>query len=67
VHESGQGLDRRVLAAVNSRALGVGTAFSREQPVSPQRLSATDKVRRWQELWFADVRVEGLTDGGGDR
>jgi hypothetical protein len=56
----------RVYATVNSRALTVGTAFPAEQPVSPQRLSANEKIRRWQEVWFADVEVEGLTDGARD-
>jgi len=62
LHRSGG----RVYATVNSRALNVATPFPPELPVSPQRLSATEKMRRWQEIWFADVSVEGLTDCGGD-
>jgi hypothetical protein len=32
-------------------------SFGPEQPVSPQKLGASDKVRRWQELWFNRVTV----------
>jgi hypothetical protein len=53
-------------ATLNVRALSVPTAFAPEQTVSPKRLAAADKVRRWQEVWFADVRLEGLSDGEGD-
>ena len=42
---------------VNVRTLEERTRFAPEQPVSPQSLSATDKVRRWREIWFADVSI----------
>jgi hypothetical protein len=31
--------------------------FAAPHPVSPQTLSAAQKVQRWRELWFADVRI----------
>jgi len=59
-------IGNRLHATLNVRALIVPTAFAPEKTVSPQRLAAADKVRRWQEIWFADVRLEGLSDGEGD-
>jgi hypothetical protein len=49
--ESGQ-----TFATVNVRLIR-GTAFGAEQPVSPKNLSGGEKVLRWAELWFRDVRI----------
>lgn len=49
--------DGRIHAAVNTRTIDDGTSFGAEQPVSPRTLSSGDKVKRWQEVWFADVRI----------
>ena len=43
--------------AVNVRTLEERARFAPEQSVSPQSLSASDKVRRWREIWFADVSI----------
>jgi hypothetical protein len=40
-------------AAVNARA--VDAVFAADQPVSPRQLAVTDRVARWQAVWFADV------------
>jgi hypothetical protein len=42
-------------ATVNARV--VDAAFAAEQAVSPKQLSAEDKVKRWQQVWFADVTI----------
>ena len=47
--------DGRLHGAVNARAVDARTQFGPEQPVSPQKLAAGEKVRRWQDLWFPDV------------
>lgn len=46
----------RICATVNVRALP-GTAFGSEQVASPQSLAADQKVKRWQDIWFADVEL----------
>ena len=49
--------DRRLYAAVNAKAVSGGKAFSAEQSVSPKILSASDKVKRWQDVWFPSVNI----------
>jgi hypothetical protein len=51
------GNDVRLYAAVNARAIQAGRPFGAEQPVSPKKLSAEDKIKRWQEVWFPSVDV----------
>ncbi|MGC3981875.1 MAG: hypothetical protein QM808_11485 [Steroidobacteraceae bacterium] len=43
-------------AAVNTKVLS-GIEFGVEQAASPKKLSAQEKAQRWQDLWFADVRI----------
>lgn len=52
--------DGRHYAAVNARALDPDrvAGFAPEQVASPQRLPADDKLARWRQLWFADVRFD---------
>jgi len=47
----------RLYASVNARTLEATAVFGSEQPVSPRKLSAPDKVQRWQRIWFADVSI----------
>jgi hypothetical protein len=56
----------RLYGVVNAKTLDGAAEFGAEQTVSPQRLSADEKVSRWQEIWFADVSIvtEGSTAGG---
>jgi hypothetical protein len=42
---------------VNARVIDGDTPFGIAQAVSPHQLSADDKVRRWQQLWFSDVSI----------
>jgi len=49
--------DARLYGAVNARVIQPGASFGSEQPVSPRTLTASDKVRRWQDIWFADVSI----------
>jgi len=57
--------EARLYGVVNARVLGASAGFGAEETVSPQRLSAREKVSRWQELWFADVRI--VTEGNAAR
>jgi hypothetical protein len=43
---------------VNVRVLGGMPGFASWLPVSPKKLSAEDKIKRWKQLWFSDVTVE---------
>jgi hypothetical protein len=49
--------DRRLYGVVNAKVFDGGTRFDTEQPVSPQTLSAEQKVRRWQEIWCPNVTI----------
>jgi hypothetical protein len=48
----------RHYAAFNARAAHTSTRFGADQQVSPKELAAADKVRRWQDLWCRDVRLD---------
>jgi hypothetical protein len=47
----------RFYAAVNARAVQGGNPFGPEQSVSPKELSAEEKSKRWQEVWFTNVSI----------
>ncbi|MHB8406154.1 MAG: GFA family protein [Gammaproteobacteria bacterium] len=49
--------DGRVYAAVNAKAVEGGKSFGAEQPVSPKTLSASEKARRWQDIWFSNISI----------
>ncbi len=50
-------VEKKFHAAVNVRALA-HVQFGAEQVVSPQKLPATDKTVRWQDIWFAHVDIQ---------
>jgi len=47
----------RRYAAVNAKVLDEAAGFGSEQSVSPQTLSAAEKLTRWRDIWFADVSI----------
>jgi hypothetical protein len=49
--------DARIYATVNVNAVEGRTQLAAEQPVSPKELSEAEKVKRWQELWFRNVKI----------
>ena len=49
--------DARLYAAVNVKVVDGRTKFGAEQPVSPKTLSDSEKVKRWQDIWFSNVRI----------
>lgn len=46
---------KRLYASVNSRVIDTDIGFGEQQPVSPEVLSAEEKIRRWKALWFSNV------------
>ncbi len=48
----------RLYAAVNSNAVDGRTNFGQETVVSPKKLSANEKIQRWQDNWFSDVKIK---------
>src|SRR5215207_4374479 len=49
--------EQQIYATVNVKALEGGAAFGSAKPVSPQKLSGDEKVKRWQEIWFSRVAI----------
>jgi hypothetical protein len=49
----------RLYAAVNANIFGHETGWAERQAASPKQLSASEKIRRWQGLWFPEVIVTG--------
>ena len=52
----------RIFATINSRLVEGATRLGEPIAVSPKSLSATEKADRWQELWFADVKITCAQD-----
>ena len=48
-----------IRATLNSRALDDRAALAPAQRASPKDLSAEQKVERWRQLWFRDVKLPG--------
>jgi hypothetical protein len=48
-------------AAINSRIVE-DTRFAPATEVSPQKLAAGEKVKRWEEVWFSKVVMPALRD-----
>jgi hypothetical protein len=53
----------RRFAAINVQAIGDGTSFGSPTTVSPKALAVDERVRRWKQLWFSNVRLETPSDG----
>jgi hypothetical protein len=47
----------RLYAAVNVSIIDDQNQFAARQCASPKMLSDAEKVRRWEELWFANVSM----------
>jgi hypothetical protein len=48
---------------LNANALEARASFAAAQAVSPKSLSTESKMSRWQEIWFADVRLVTAASG----
>jgi len=51
-------LEGRLFAVINAMAVDGATKFGERRSVSPKKLSADEKLQRWRDLWFPDIRVE---------
>ena len=49
--------DAGLYGAVNALVIDAGTRFGAQQSVSPRALSAAEKAKRWQGLWFPNVNI----------
>jgi hypothetical protein len=50
-------IEEQLYGTVNARALDAYAQFGAAQTVSPRTLNESDKVRRWQQLWFPNVVI----------
>ena len=48
----------RLFGTVNVRVLDSRVSFGPERGVSPKLLSPNQKVQRWRDIWFPDVRLD---------
>jgi hypothetical protein len=55
-------VDGHRYAAINARTLDASAGLGAEQTASPQTLAAGQKIERWSQLWFADVRIAYVDD-----
>jgi hypothetical protein len=51
--------EERLFAVVNANIVGLHAGFGESQVASPKTLSAAEKIKRWQRLWFTQVTVSG--------
>jgi hypothetical protein len=51
--------EQRLRGVVNANILAAPAGFAAPQPVSPRQLTAEQKIQRWREIWFAEVRISG--------
>jgi hypothetical protein len=50
--------DTGLYATINVKTIDARVTFGAEQSVSPKQLSESEKVKRWQDLWFCKVQIE---------
>jgi hypothetical protein len=50
-------VDGQVYGTVNVRAIDAAVTFGEAQAVSPKQLGASDKTKRWTDIWFPNVRM----------
>jgi len=49
--------EQRLYGVVNASVLDARAAFAAAQAVAPKQLSADEKRKRWQSLWFSAVTL----------
>jgi len=50
--------DERLYGAINSKVMDGSSRFGEEMPVSPKTLPDDEKIKRWKNLWFADMSID---------
>jgi len=54
VHQS----NGRLYGAINSKIIDGSPPFGEEVPVSPKTLPDAEKIKRWKDIWFANVGID---------
>lgn len=58
------GSEQRLYGTANVRAIDASVTLGAERSVSPQKLAAEEKAKRWQDVWFSSVEIrEGVPAG----
>ena len=52
--------DRQLYAAVNSKAIDGVPHFGEGKSVSPIKLSDSEKIGRWKDIWFSNVTIDTI-------
>lgn len=52
-------MDHHLFMAVNSKVFG-STHFGETISASPKKFSKEEKVKRWMEIWFSDVKFDSI-------
>lgn len=47
----------QLFATINSQVIDENPCFGDKTPVSPKKLNANEKTKRWQEVWFSNVAL----------
>ncbi len=47
-----------VYGAINTKVFPLNTELGEEKVISPQRLSDSERINRWKEMWFSDVQIK---------
>lgn len=47
----------QLYATINTKVINGDVHFGEEVRVSPKRLSDSEKIERWKEIWFANVTI----------
>ena len=47
-----------IYGSVNTKAIQGGNDFGESQIISPKQLTDVERIKRWKELWFSNVKIE---------
>lgn len=52
----------KIFAGLNSKTLVNRDQLAPSQKASPKLLSASEKIKRWTQIWFSDVAIDRSSD-----
>jgi len=47
-----------VYASLNTKSLHTNNELSESQIISPKQLTDKERIKRWKEFWFSNVKIE---------
>ena len=53
--------EERLYSAINSKTVENAADFGPETAVSPKTLNDQDKIHRWKNSWFSNVRIKNVS------